>query len=57
MFERASGRSTVEDFIASLQQQDQAQLAEVIDGIEKQGLDYSRVHLKPLRAKLWEIKF
>ena len=56
-YETASGRSPVEDFIESLQKQDQARFAEVIDGIEKHGLDYPRVQLKPLRGKLWEIKF
>ena len=48
-YETSSGRSPVEDFIASLQKPDQARFAEVIDGIERHGLDYSRVQFKPLR--------
>lgn len=32
-------------------------LHEVILGLEQFGLTYSRAQLKPLRGKLWEIKF
>jgi phage-related protein len=56
-YETSFGRSPVEDFIESLQKQDQARFAEVIDGIEIYGLAYSRVQFKPLRGKLWEVKF
>lgn len=56
-YETTSGRSPVEDFISSLQKSDQARFAEVIDGIERYGLGYSRVRFKPLRGKLWEVKF
>jgi len=56
-YETPSGRSPVEDFIQALQKQDQARFAEVIDGIEKYGLSYARVQFKPLRGKLWEVKF
>lgn len=56
-YETASGRSSVEDFIESLQKADKARFAEVIVGIEQHGLAYSRVQFKPLRGKLWEIKF
>jgi len=56
-YETSFGRSPVEDFIESLQKQDQARFAEVIDGIERYGLAYSRVQFKPLRGKLWEVKF
>ncbi|MBI5139136.1 type II toxin-antitoxin system RelE/ParE family toxin [Candidatus Nomurabacteria bacterium] len=56
-YETASGRSPVEDFIISLTKPDRARFVEVIVGLEQFGLAYSRVQLKPLRGKLWEIKF
>ena len=56
-YETKAGRSPIEDFILSLQKQDQARFAEIIDGIEKHGLNYLRVEFKVLRGKLWEIKF
>src|SRR5258708_3843129 len=56
-YELTSGRSPVEEFIESLPKADQARFAEVIVGIEQFGLAYSRVQFKPLRGKLWEIKF
>ncbi len=56
-YETTSGRSPVEDFIEALQKPDQARFAEVIVGIEKHGFGYSRVQFKPLRGKLWEVKF
>lgn len=51
------GRSPVEDFILSLPKCDQARFADVHYGICEDGLDCSRVVFKPLRGKLWEIKF
>ena len=56
-YETPSGRSPVEDFIISRSKADQARFAEVVVGLEEFGLSYSRVQFKPLRGKLWEIKF
>lgn len=56
-YQTQSGRSPIEDFIKDLEKADQARFAEVIVGIEEFGLGYSRVQFKPLRGKLWEIKF
>ena len=56
-YETPSGRSPVEDFISSRSKADQARFAEVVVGLEEFGLSYSRVQFKPLRGKLWEIKF
>ncbi len=56
-YETHSGRSPVEDFISSRSKADQARFAEVVVGLEEFGLSYSRVQFKPLRGKLWEIKF
>ena len=56
-YQTKSGRSPIEDFINDLQKVDKARFAEVITGIEEFGLGYSRVQFKPLRGKLWEIKF
>ena len=56
-YELSSGRSPVEDFIEDLSKADQARFAEVIVGLSEYGLSYSRVQFKPLRGKLWEIKF
>ena len=56
-YELPSGRSPVEDFITDLPKADQARFAEVIVGLEEFGLAYGRVQFKPLRGKLWEVKF
>lgn len=56
-YETPSGRSPVEYFISSRSKRDQARFAEVIIGLGELGLSYSRVQFKPLRGKLWEIKF
>lgn len=56
-YESSSGRSPVEDFIEKLQKADKARFAEVIVGLSELGLEYTRVQFKPLRGKLWEIKF
>ncbi|MCC7443075.1 MAG: type II toxin-antitoxin system RelE/ParE family toxin [Bdellovibrionales bacterium] len=56
-YELPSGRSPIEEFIESLPKGDQARFAEVLVGLEQFGLAYSRVQFKPLRGKLWEIKF
>lgn len=56
-YELSSGRSPVEDFIEDLSKSDQARFAEVIVGLTEFGLAYGRVQFKPLRGKLWEIKF
>lgn len=51
------GTSPIEDFITDLPKADQARFADVFEGIEKFDLDCPRVQFKPLRGKLWEIKF
>lgn len=56
-YETASGQSPVEKFIEDLPKNDQVRFAEVIVGIEEQGLSYSRAQFRQLRGKLWEIKF
>ena len=56
-YQSARGTSPIEDFILDLPKSDQARFADVFDGIEKFGLDCPRVKFKPLRGKLWEIKF
>ncbi len=56
-YELPSGRSPIEEFIESLPKGDQARFAEVLVGLEQFGLAYSRVQFKPLRGKLWEVKF
>lgn len=56
-YTKPSGRSPIEEFITSRSKADQARFAEVIVGLEEFGLSYSRVQFKPLRGKLWEIKF
>lgn len=53
----ASGRSPVEEFILSLPKIDQARFADVYKGIREFGLLCPRVTFKPLRGKLWEVKF
>ena len=57
LYKSAKGRSPIEDFISDLPKADQARFTDVFEGIEKHGLDCPRVQFKPLRGKLWEIKF
>ena len=45
------------DYIEGLPKGDKARFVDVFEGIEKHGLDCPRVQFKPLRGKLWEIKF
>lgn len=52
-----SGRSPVEDFIKGLPFGDKERFRAVLEGIEKDGLNFSRARFKPLRGKLWEVKF
>lgn len=56
-YNTTSGRSPVEDFIEALSKPDKARFAEVLVGLSEFGLSYARVTFKPLRGKLWEIKF
>lgn len=56
-YQTNSGRSPIEDFISDLPKSDKARFADVFEGIETYGLDCPRVQFKPLRGKLWEIKF
>ncbi|MDZ4676377.1 MAG: type II toxin-antitoxin system RelE/ParE family toxin [Oligoflexia bacterium] len=56
-YETASGRSPVQDFIEGLSKVDKARFVEVFENIEKHGFGCPRVIFKPLRGKLWEIKF
>lgn len=41
----------------SLPKSDQARFADVYTGIREYGLSCPRVTFKPLRGKLWEVKF
>ena len=56
-YETTSGRSPVQDFIEGISKSDKARFAEVFENIEKHGFGCPRVTFKPLRGKLWEIKF
>ena len=56
-YQTHSGNSPIEKFIESLPRSDQARFAEVYDGIIKHGLDCPRVIFKPIKGKLWEVKF
>ncbi len=56
-YQSSAGRSPVEDFIRGLPKADQARFADVFKGIREYGLECPRVTFKPLRGKLWEIKF
>jgi phage-related protein len=51
------GRSPIEEFIRGLPKEDQARFADIHQGIKEHGLDCPRVIFKPLRGKLWEMKF
>ena len=52
-----SGRCPIEEFIEDLPREDQARFTDVYRGIVQFGFDCPRVEFKPLRGKLWEIKF
>lgn len=56
-YETGTGNSPIRRFIDGLPKEDQARFLEVIDEIEEKGLDATRVQLKPIEGKLWEIKF
>ena len=56
-FQLPSGRSPVEEFIQSLPKRDMARCLEVVVGLEDYGFACQRVRFKPLRGKLWEVKF
>ncbi len=56
-YQSNSGNSPVEKFISSLPKSDQARFADVYEGIIKNGLDCPRATFKPIKGKLWEIKF
>jgi len=56
-YKLSSGRSPIEELIMELSAKDRARFADLIEGIEKYGFDCPRVVFKPLRGKLWEIKF
>ena len=56
-YQSSRGSSPIEDFINDLPKADQARFADVFSGVERHGLDCPRVQFKPLRGKLWEIKF
>ena len=56
-YKTASGRSPVTDYIDGLPEGDQARFFEVLEEIERHGLEAARIILKPLQGKLWKIKF
>lgn len=56
-YETQAGNSPVKRFIDGLPKEDQARFLEVIDEIEANGLNATRVIFKPIEGKLWEIKF
>ena len=56
-FKTKSGNSPIEKYIDKLPEEDQARFLEVVDEIEREGLEACRVIFKPIEGKLWEIKF
>lgn len=56
-YETQAGNSPIKRFIDELPKEDQARFLEVIDEIEANGLNATRVIFKPIEGKLWEIKF
>jgi phage-related protein len=56
-YQTSAGNSPVEKFIGRLSKMDQADFAEVFDGIEEYGLDFNEAEFRHLKGKLWEIKF
>ncbi len=56
-YETHAGNSPIKRFIDGLPKEDQARFLEVVNEIEKQGLNATRVVFKPIEGKLWEIKF
>ena len=56
-YETPSGNCPIKRFIDKLPEIDQARFLEVLDEIERCGLEAGRVIFKPIDGKLWEIKF
>ncbi len=56
-YETQTGNCPIKRFIDKLPEIDQARFLEVLDEIERYGLEAGRVIFKPIDGKLWEIKF
>lgn len=56
-YKTSSGREPVREALEKLPTDERKSALVRLDGIEKHGLDYSRVAFKPIGGKLWEIKY
>lgn len=56
-YRKQNGKEPVKEDLLSLPVDERANALERLAGIQKYGLDYSRVTFKPIKGKLWEIKY
>ena len=55
-YQRPNKKEPVRDEIMKLPTEERASAFERLDGIQKHGLNYTRVTFKQIKGKLWEIK-
>lgn len=56
-YKKKNGKEPVKESLLDLPVDERASAFERLDGVQKYGLDYSRVVFKPIKGKLWEIKY
>ena len=56
-YRKQNGKEPVKQDLLSLPVDERASAFERLSSIQKYGLDYSRVTFKPIKGKLWEIKY
>lgn len=56
-YRKQNGKEPVKEALLDLPVDERANAFERLSGVQKYGLDYSRVTFKPIKGKLWEIKY
>ncbi len=56
-YRKQNGKEPVKDELLNLPIDERANAFERLSSVQKYGFDYSRVTFKPIKGKLWEIKY
>ena len=56
-YKKQSGKEPVKDELLNLPADERASAFERLSGVQQYGFDYARVTFKPIKGKLWEIKY
>lgn len=56
-YRKQSGREPAKDAVLNLPADEKANALERLSGIQQHGFDFTRVEFKPVKGKLWEIKY